>query len=164
MEAGNEFDICPYGTETMHVLQAEKGFVIVGQDTDGTVTPMDLGMDWIVSKAKGDFLGRRSFTRTDTIRQGRKQLVGLLTEDPNFVLQEGAHVVEELKDKPPMKMLGHVTSSYMSPNVGRSIAMALIKDGFNRKGQTLTISLMDGGNQKVTVTEPVFLKNNASGN
>ncbi len=164
MEAGNEFDICPYGTETMHVLRAEKGFVIVGQDTDGTVTPMDLGMDWIVSKAKGDFLGRRSFTRTDTIRQGRKQLVGLLTEDPNFVLQEGAHVVEELKDKPPMKMLGHVTSSYMSPNVGRSIAMALIKDGFNRKGQTLTISLMDGGNQKVTVTEPVFLKNNASGN
>ena len=73
-------------------------------------------------------------------------------------------MVEELKDKPPMKMLGHVTSSYMSPNVGRSIAMALIKDGFNRKGQTLTISLMDGGNQKVTVTEPVFLKNNASGN
>ncbi len=142
----------------MHVLRAEKGFIIAGQDTDGTVTPMDLGMDWIVSKKKGDFLGRRSFARSDTSRAGRKQLVGLLTEDPQFVLQEGAHVVAQLKDSPPMDMLGHVTSSYMSPNVGRSIAMALIKDGHNLKGQTLDVSLMDGGSQKVTVTEPVFLK------
>ncbi len=158
MEAGQEYDICPYGTEAMHILRAEKGFIIVGQDTDGTVTPMDLGMDWIVSKTKGDFLGRRSFTRSDTARSGRKQLVGLLTEDPSFVLPEGVHVVEKLKDKPPMSMLGHVTSSYMSPNVGRSIAMALIKDGFNRKGSTLEVSLMDGSSHKVTVTDPVFLK------
>ena len=155
--AGRKYDLCPYGTETMHVLRAEKGFIIVGQDTDGTVTPMDLGMDWIVSKKKGDFLGRRSFARTDTASSGRKQLVGLLTEEPSFVLQEGAHVVEPLRDKPPMKMLGHVTSSYTSPNVGRSIAMALIRDGFNRKGETLTVSLMDGGSHKVTVTDPVFL-------
>ena len=35
MDAGEEFDITPYGTETMHVLRAEKGFVILGQDTDG---------------------------------------------------------------------------------------------------------------------------------
>ncbi|NNE05102.1 MAG: sarcosine oxidase subunit alpha, partial [Xanthomonadales bacterium] len=157
MEAGEKHQICPYGTEAMHVLRAEKGFIIAGQDTDGTVTPMDLGMDWIVSKTKGDFLGRRSFARSDTARQGRKQLVGLLTEDPNFVLQEGAHVVAALKDQPPMDMLGHVTSSYMSPNVGRSIAMALIKDGFNLKGQTLHVSLMEGGSQRVTVTDPNFL-------
>jgi len=141
----------------MHVLRAEKGFIIVGQDSDATVTPMDLGMDWIVSKKKEDFLGRRSFTRSDTSRTDRKQLVGLLTENPKFVLQEGAHVVAELKDKPPMEMLGHVTSSYMSPNVGRSIAMAMIKDGFNRKGETLDVALMDGTSQKVLVTDPVFL-------
>ena len=159
MDAGAEFDICPYGTEAMHVLRAEKGFIIVGQDTDGTVTPADLNMNWIVSKTKGDFLGRRSFSRTDTASANRKQLVGLLTEDPNFVLQEGAHVVEELKDQPPMKMLGHVTSSYMSPNVGRSIAMGLIRDGIARKGQTMVVSTMDGGSQKVTITDPVFLSN-----
>ena len=157
VNAGRKYDLCPYGTETMHVLRAEKGFIIAGQDTDGTVTPMDLGMDWIVSKKKGDFIGRRSFARTDTARKDRKQLVGLLTEDPTFVLQEGAHVVEPLREQPPMNMLGHVTSSYMSPNVGRSIAMALIRDGFNRKGETMTVSLMDGGSQKVTVTDPVFL-------
>ncbi len=157
MEAGDEDGLCPYGTEAMHVLRAEKGFIIVGQDTDGTVTPMDLGMDWIVSKKKSDFLGRRSFSRADTSREGRKQLVGLLTEDPKFVLPEGVHVVENLRSRPPMEMLGHVSSSYMSPNVGRSIALALLKDGFNRKGQTLDVPLMDGSSQKVTVTDTVFL-------
>ena len=159
IEAGEKHGLCPYGTEAMHVLRAEKGFIIAGQDTDGTMTPMDLGMDWIVSKKKADFLGKRSFDRSDTSRPGRKQLVGLLTEDPKFVLPEGAHVVESLKSAPPMKMLGHVSSSYMSPNVGRSIAMALIKDGFNRKGQNLNVALIDGSSQKVTVTDPVFLPN-----
>ncbi len=157
IQAGKEFDITPYGTEAMHVLRAERGFIIVGQDTDGTVTPMDLGMDWIVSKKKGDFFGRRSFVRSDTARERRKRLVGILTEDPNIVLPEGAHLVEKLKDKPPMDMIGHITSSYMSPNVGRSIAMALVKDGFNRKGQSFHVPLIDGSSQKVTLTDPVFI-------
>ena len=157
-EAGKNHGLCLYGTESMHVLRAEKGFIIVGQDTDGTVTPMDLGMDWIVSKKKDDFLGRRSFTRTDTARPGRKQLVGLLTADPNFVLPEGAHVVEDVKPKPPMKTLGHVTSSYYSPNAGRSIALALVADGLNRKGDTLSVPLMSGRVEKVTITDTVFVK------
>ncbi len=155
-EAGKDHDLCLYGTETMHVLRAEKGFIIVGQDTDGTVTPMDLGMNWIVSKKKDDFLGRRSFSRSDTKREGRKQLVGLLTQNPNFILPEGAHVVEEVKPKPPMKTLGHVTSSYYSPNVGRSIALALVADGHNRKGETLSVPMMNGRVEKVTITDTVF--------
>ena len=154
-QAGEKYGICPYGTEAMHVLRAEKGFIIAGQDTDGTVTPMDLGMDWMVSKAKEDFVGKRSFSRTDTARAGRKQLVGLRTETPDFVLPEGAHVVEKLLDAPPMKMLGHVSSSYLSPNAGRSIALALIKDGFKRKGETLEVAL-PGGSHRVTVTDTVF--------
>ncbi len=156
IDAGKDYQLTPYGTETMHVLRAEKGFVIVGQDTDGSVTPYDLGMSWIISKVKNDYIGKRSLTRSDTTRKGRKQLVGLLTEDPNFVLPEGAHVVSEIMPTPPMPMLGHVTSSYMSPILGRSIAMAVIKDGFNRKGETLEVALMDGSSQKATVTEPVF--------
>jgi sarcosine oxidase subunit alpha len=155
-QAGKAHGLCLYGTETMHVLRAEKGFIIVGQDTDGTVTPMDLDMDWIVSKKKDDFLGRRSFYRSDTKREGRKQLVGLLTENPNFVLPEGAHVVEDVKPKPPMKTLGHVTSAYYSPNVGRSIALALVADGINRKGETLSVPLMNGHVEKVTLTDTVF--------
>jgi glycine cleavage system aminomethyltransferase T len=80
--AARRTGITPYGTEAMHVLRAEKGYIIVGQETDGTVTPLDLGMGWIVSKAKRDFIGKRSFARADTTRDDRKQLVGLLPEDP----------------------------------------------------------------------------------
>ena len=156
-EAGRKYGITPYGTEAMHVLRAEKGFVIVGQDTDGTVTPMDLGMDWIVSKTKGDFIGRRSFVREDTARDDRKQLVGLFTEDPHQVLVEGAQLVEAVKPAPPMRMVGHVTSSYYSPNVGRSIALAMLNRGRARMGQTLFAPRLDGGAPiEVTVTDPMF--------
>jgi sarcosine oxidase subunit alpha len=156
-EAGAKYGITAYGTEAMHVLRAEKGFIIVGQDTDGTVTPMDLGMDWIVSKKKGDFIGRRSFAREDTAREDRKQLVGLLTEDPHEVLVEGAQLVETVKPAPPMKMVGHVTSSYYSPNAGRSIALALLARGRERVGETLYAPRLDGGKPvKVTVTDTVF--------
>ena len=67
----------PYGTEAMHVLRAEKGYIIVGQETDGTVIPADLGLDWAIGKAKRDFVGKRSLTRPDMLRADRKQLVGL---------------------------------------------------------------------------------------
>ena len=88
MEAGEEFGITPYGTEAMHVLRAEKGYVIVGQDTDGSVTPVDLGVGRMVSRRK-DFLGRRSLAMEHLVREDRKQLVGLLTEDDQEVLPEG---------------------------------------------------------------------------
>ncbi len=134
MEAGREFDITPYGTETMHVLRAEKGFIIVGQDTDGSMTPFDLDMGWAVGMKKPySFIGKRSFKRSDTARSDRKQLVGLLTDDPAEVLREGAQIIEQADFKPPAKMLGHVTSSYHSPELGRSIAMAVVRDGIARK-------------------------------
>ncbi|MCP4327616.1 MAG: sarcosine oxidase subunit alpha family protein [Alphaproteobacteria bacterium] len=156
MAGGQKYGICPYGTETMHVLRAEKGFIIVGQDSDGTVTPYDLGMDWIVSKTKPDFFGKRSLSRPDTAREGRKQLVGLLTENPDFVLPEGAHLVDEVLPQPPMKTIGHVTSSYDTPNVGRSIALALVENGRARMGETLHAPLLGGRVEAVTVADPVF--------
>jgi sarcosine oxidase subunit alpha len=144
MGAGEKHGITPYGTEAMHVLRAEKGYIIVGQDTDGTVTPVDLGMDWIVSKTK-DFIGKRSFARQDTARTDRKQLVGLLTEDPKAVLPEGGQIVDQVLDRPPMKMIGHVTSSYYSANLSRSIALALVKDGHNRMGDIVHVPQPLGG-------------------
>ena len=133
MDAGNEFNITPYGTETMHLLRAEKGFIIVGQDTDATLTPIDLQMDWIVSKKKYDFIGKRSLYRSDTIRDDRKQLVGILTDDPNEVLEEGAQIVADTSKK-PVEMLGHITSSYFSPNLNKSIALGVVKGGKNMMG------------------------------
>ena len=156
MQVGKEYNITPYGTEAMHLLRAEKGFVIVGQETDGTVTPGDLQMDWIVNKKKYDFIGKRSLYRSDTMKEGRKQLVGLLTKNPNEVLEEGAQIVADLKKNPPMQMLGHVTSSYFSPNLKKSIALALIKNGKNLKGKKLYIP-MKKKVIEVTVADTIFL-------
>ena len=155
IEAGKEFNITPYGTETMHLLRAEKGFIIVGQDTDATMTPVDLQMDWIVSKKKYDFIGKRSLYRSDTIREDRKQLVGLLTENPNEILEEGAQIVAET-NKQPVEMLGHVTSSYFSPNLNKSIALGVVRGGKNMLGQKLFVP-MENKIINVTVADPVFL-------
>jgi len=141
--AGQKYDVCPYGTETMHVLRAEKGYIIIGQDTDGTLTPDDAGLAWAIGKAKPDFVGKRSLTRPDMLAKGRKQLVGLLTDDPKVVLQEGAQIIADPKQPKPMTMLGHVTSSYWSDALGRSIAMAVVADGREREGQTLHIPMPD---------------------
>ncbi|MER7011635.1 2Fe-2S iron-sulfur cluster-binding protein [Saccharopolyspora sp. NPDC000359] len=154
--AGEPDGITPYGTETMHVLRAEKGFPIVGQDTDGTVTPHDLGMSWAVSKKKADFIGKRSFSRPDTARENRKQLVGLLPRDPDLVLEEGAQLVAgpELPE-PPVPVLGHVTSSYRSAVLGRGFALALLENGRDRIGEHVHSTV---GDQlvPVEVTGPVF--------
>jgi sarcosine oxidase subunit alpha len=155
-EAGAPYGITPYGTETMHVLRAEKGYPIIGQDTDGTVTPQDLGMGWAVSKKKPDFIGKRSYARADTVRPDRKQLVGLLPEDPAAFLPEGTHLVagSELP-APPVPMLGHVTSSYRSAALGRTFALALVKGGRERIGERLYAPVGDRL-VPVTVASPVL--------
>jgi sarcosine oxidase subunit alpha len=157
MDAGADFGILPYGTETMHVLRAEKGYIIAGQDTDGTVTPHDLGMSWIVSKKKRDFIGRRSLSRSDTSRPDRKQLVGLLPVDPEQELPEGTQLLLEPPAdlRKPAPMLGHVTSSYRSAVLGRTFALALLKDGRARHGSRVYAPV---GNRLVeaTVTDTVF--------
>ncbi|WP_025898822.1 sarcosine oxidase subunit alpha family protein [Sneathiella glossodoripedis] len=155
MEAGEEFGIAPYGTETMHILRAEKGFIIVGQETDGTMTPQDLGMDWIVSKKKDDFIGKRSFTRADTGADNRKQLVGLLTDNPKEVLPEGAQLVFDRYAPKPMPMVGHVTSSYYSATLERSIALAVVRGGLDKMGERLFAPL-EHTTIGATITSPVF--------
>jgi sarcosine oxidase subunit alpha len=146
----------PYGTETMHVLRAEKGFPIIGQDTDGTVTPHDLGMSWVISKKKKDFIGKRSLARPDTARPDRKHLVGLLPADADLLLPEGTQLVATTPlPAPPVPMLGHVTSSYRSAALGRTFALALVKGGRDRIGQQLFAPAGDAV-VPVTVTEPVF--------
>ena len=154
-EGGQRFGVTPYGTEAMHVLRAEKGFIIVGQETDGTVTPDDLGLGGLVGKTKRDFVGKRSLARPDVVATGRKQLVGLRTANPALVLDEGAQIVTDPNQPIPMKMIGHVTSSYMSGNVGRSIALAMVTDGRRRINETLHITTPTGFTE-ATVVEPIF--------
>ena len=167
-DSGRAFGITPYGTETMHVLRAEKGYIIVGQESDGTVIPDDLGLSSMIGKAKPDFVGKRSLMRPDMLKADRKQLVGLLTLDPKVVLEEGAQVIAEdpahraSRGPPspgrggiPTPMLGHVSSSYMSATLGRSIALAMVLAGRERKGSRLFVATAER-TVPVDVVDPVF--------
>jgi sarcosine oxidase subunit alpha len=153
--AGSAHGITAYGTESMHVLRAEKGYIIVGQDTDGTVTPDDAGLSWAIGKSKADFVGKRSLQRPSMLAAMRKQLVGLRTKDPRIVLEEGAQVAARPGQKPPMELIGHVTSSYPSSVLGYAVALGLVAGGRARLGQTLYVP-MPHGDIAVEVTSPVF--------
>jgi sarcosine oxidase subunit alpha len=146
--AGQQFGITPYGTEAMHVLRAEKGHIIVGQETDGTVIPADLGLDRTIGRNKVDFVGKRSLTRPDMVRADRKQLVGLLSSE---MLEEGAQITPTGQTR----SIGHVTSAYRSEALRRPIALALVSRGRAHIGQLLHVQMADG-TIAVRVTDPVF--------
>jgi sarcosine oxidase subunit alpha len=152
---GAAHGITPYGTEAMHVLRAEKGYIIVGQDTDGTATPDDAGLGWAIGRKKPDFVGKRALARAAMQAPDRRQLVGLRTREPALVLEEGAQVAATAEWKPPLRLIGHVTSSYFSAALGHSIALAMVAAGRSRIGQTLYVP-MPAGAIPVEVTSPVF--------
>lgn len=157
-EAGKPYNLTPYGTETMHVLRAEKGFIIVGQDTDGSVTPDDLNMGWAVGRNKPfSWIGWRGMNREDCVREQRKQLVGLAPVDPTKVLPEGAQLVFDPKQPIPMDMVGHVTSSYMSSTLGRSFALAVVKGGLKRMGEKVWAPMADGTAIEAEICSSVFV-------
>lgn len=157
IDAGREFGITPYGTETMHVLRAEKGFIIVGQDTDGAMTPQDMNMDWVVGKNKAfSFVGKRSMQRSDCLREDRKQLVGLKTLNAKEVIPEGAQIVNDPMQTPPMDMQGHVTSSYYSACLKHSIALAMVKGGLKRMGEVVHCPLADGRTISAEIVSSIF--------
>lgn len=151
--AGQPFGITPYGTESMHVLRAEKGYFIVGQETDGTVTPLDLGLDWMI--ADKEFVGRRSLRRSDMLRDDRKQLVGILPVDPKDRLPEGAQLIDSAEYEIPVPMIGHVTSSYESSAMGRTFGLALVRGGRSRIGETIYAPLADR-TVAVEIVDPVI--------
>ena len=143
-----------YGTEAMHVMRAEKGYVIVGQETDGTVTPDDLGLGGMVAMSKPDFVGKRSLSRPDLVAPGRKQLVGLATEG-RTVLEEGAQITPMADPRRGTHAIGHVTSAYWSPTVGAPIALAMVEDGRALMGRTIFVPMPDGA-IPARVVSPVF--------
>jgi sarcosine oxidase subunit alpha len=154
---GEKYGLTPYGTETMHVLRAEKGFIIVGQETDGSVTPEDLGMHWCVGYDKPfSWIGKRALTRSDTKRENRKQLVGLRPKDPKVVLEEGAQIVFDPNHAIPMPMAGHVTSSYYSPTLGAGFALAVVKGGLKKMGETVYLPMADGQTHEAEIVSSVF--------
>ena len=145
-----------------HLLRAEKGYIVIGQETDGTVTPIDLNYNWMIGKNKKDFIGKRSLSRPDTSREDRKQLVGLSPINKKDIIEEGQHIVElnELPKKitNPIKYLGHVSSGYHSPNLNHSLGLAMIKGGKNLLGQKFFVTATGKTkNIPVEIVNPVFI-------
>ncbi|EDZ47679.1 sarcosine oxidase, alpha subunit family [Rhodobacterales bacterium Y4I] len=156
MDAGKEFGVMPYGTETLHILRAEKGFIMIGDETDGTVIPQDLGLHWALSKKKDDYLGKRAQARSHMTDPDRWQLVGLETVDGS-VLPDGAYAVGEgINANGQRNMIGRVTSTYYSATLGRGIAMGLVKHGPKRMGEVIEFPGTDGKTYKAKIVDPVF--------
>jgi len=156
LDAGREFGITPYGTEALHVMRAEKGFIMIGDETDGTVIPQDLGLDWAISKRKEDYLGKRAQERPHMKDPARWKLVGLKTPDGS-VLPEGAYVVGEGENANGQRnTIGRVTSSYHSPTLGCGIAMGLIERGPDRMGEPVQVAAIDGTGIGAEIVSPVF--------
>lgn len=157
IEAGEKYGLTPYGTETMHILRAEKGFIITGQDTDGSVHPYDLGMGWCVSNQKPfSYIGKRGMNRSDCVRKNRKQLVGLKTKNPTLVIPEGSAAVLDPNGTKPLSIEGHISSSYWSETLGRSIAMGFIKGGLDKMGESVYYPLADGTVIEAEICSPIF--------
>ena len=158
--AGEEFGIMPYGTEALHVMRAEKGFIMIGDETDGTVIPQDLGLDWAISKKKCDFLGKRAQERSHMVDPDRWKLVGLETLDGS-VLPDGAYAVGEGENANGQRnTIGRVTSTYFSPTLNRGIAMGLVAQGPERMGEILNFPDLSGNEVKVKLVDPVFYDKN----
>ncbi len=157
LAAGAEFGISPYGTEALHVMRAEKGFIMIGDETDGTVIPQDLGLSWAISKKKDDFLGKRAQQRSHMTDPNRWRLVGLETVDPQVVLPDGAYAVDGTTRANGIKnMIGRVTSTYWSPTLKRSIAMGLVEHGPERMGDIIVFPTVTGEEIKTKIVDPVF--------
>lgn len=156
LDAGKEFGIMPYGTEALHVMRAEKGFIMIGDETDGTVIPQDLGMNWAISKKKTDFLGKRAQERSHMVDPNRWRLVGLETTDGS-VLPDGAYAVGQGRNANGQKnTIGRVTSTYYSPTLKRGIAMGLVHKGPDRMGEIIDFPKVDGTVVKVKIVDQVF--------
>ena len=156
LEAGAEFGVMPYGTEALHIMRAEKGFIMIGDETDGTVIPQDLNLHWAISKKKDDFIGKRAQARSDMAREDRWKLVGLQTVDGS-VIEDGAYApAPGTNANGQQNVQGRVTSSYHSPTLGRGIAMGLVKGGMDRLGEEIAFTKTDGGRVAAKVVDPVF--------
>ena len=154
--AGAEFGAMVYGTEALHIMRAEKGFIMIGDETDGTIIPQDLNLGWAISKKKVDFLGKRGQERTYLASPDRWKLAGFETLDGS-VIQDGAYIPSAGKNANGQgNTQGRVTSTYFSPTLKKGIAMGLIKAGMDRLGDVVEFTTITGGVVKAKVVDPVF--------
>ena len=151
-----EFGITPYGTEALHVMRAEKGFIMIGDETDGTVIPQDLGLDWALSKKKNDYIGKRAHQRLYMSNPERWKLVGLESTDGS-VIPEGAYAIGLGENEVGQKVtIGRVTSTYYSPTLKKGIALGLVAYGPDRLGETIQFPTLTNSVVEAKIVSPIF--------
>jgi sarcosine oxidase subunit alpha len=156
VEAGQEWNITPYGTEALHIMRAEKGFIMIGDETDGTVIPQDLGLDWAISKKKDDFIGKRAQQRSHMTDPTRWKLVGLETLDGSTLMDGAYAIADGCNENGQRNTQGRVTSTYQSPTLGKGIAMGLVLNGPDRMGEVIEFTAGGDDTVKAKIVTPVF--------
>jgi sarcosine oxidase subunit alpha len=150
-QEGRAFDAVLLGLESLMILRAEKGYIVIGKDTDGTTMPHDLGVAGPRTKRASEFVGRRSLFTEAGNSTDRNQLVGLALREGEAPLATGAHGVEKRDGR--LRSIGFVTSSYQSPTLGRPVALALIERGAARHGETIDVQHL-GVVRQATIVAP----------
>ncbi|SKB72010.1 sarcosine oxidase subunit alpha family protein [Sphingopyxis flava] len=135
--AGEPHGLTPFGIEALMTMRIEKGFLHVGSETDGATQPQDVGFAALLAKKKSDFIGRRSTQRPDSLRDGRRQLVGIAV-DGTQPAEVGAHIVG-VGRKAAIGSDGWITSSAWSPTIDAPVALAMVNDGAARIGEAVRI-------------------------
>lgn len=140
MTAGQSVGLGPVGVDAWMVLRTEKGYLHVGADTDGTTSPLDVGWGHVLKKTS-DFVGKRSLLRALDRSPDRLQLVGLRVLDGERPLPIGSHIAAPQGTE---GSAGFITSSSVSPVLGRGVALAMVRGGTKREGETVQILAPDG--------------------
>ena len=141
----------PYGIEALEILRTEKGFVHIGTDTDGTTLPGDIGLARAVERKQANFVGRRSLLRPAARDPQRLQLVALSPADGRTRLPVGGQIAAAA---PPARTEGHVTSSYMSPELAAPVALAMLSGGFRRMGEQVRVHHLGTTLEAIVVQAP----------
>ena len=152
VEIGKEWEICPVGSEANHVLRVEKGFLSLAHEADGTVDPIDLGLGWLISGQKQDFIGKRAMEIRQRHHPLRQELVGLLPQESKTLISEGAPIAVA-RDQNLSE--GFVSACVWSTACNRTIALGLLNDGRSRIGETV-MAWDNGKPVPAVVTQPVF--------
>jgi sarcosine oxidase, subunit alpha len=146
LERGEDLDVAPFGIEAQRILRLEKGHLIVGQDTDGLTRGHAAGLAGLVKLDKADFAGRPELAWEAAFDHPR--LVGLSPADASTVPDEGCQLIDEAG-----RTRGRITSSRMSPTLGRAICLAQVDADLAEPGTEVRVRLVDGDTAAAVVTE-----------
>ncbi len=151
LEHGRDLGVRAFGVEAQRILRLEKGHLIIGQDTDGLTRAYSAGLDWAVKLDKADFAGKPELVWQHE-ETGGMRLVGLQPLDGTVVPPEASQIVRPGRGK-VLDIVGRITSSRMSPTLGRSICLGQIDASLADPGTVVTVRLPDGRDITATVCQ-----------